>query len=64
MKNVAKKFTYLLVLLCLIAIASGQNSPFMNDMDMEKSGNATVFTYDIWESIGLYYWNSQVYTQV
>ena len=49
MKNVFKKFSYVLVLLCLIAVAAGQN------MDgMLNNGTAT---YDFWQSIGVYLWN-------
>ena len=65
MKNVTKKFSYLLVLVCLIAIVAGQG---MGDMNMDDMGNstknATVYTYDLWQSFGVYIWNSQVYSQV
>ena len=44
MKDSSKKATYLLVLVCLIALV----------MSAPK-------TYDLWQSIGLYFWNWLVY---
>ena len=65
MKNVTKKFSYLLVFVCLIAIVAGQGMGGMNMEDMGNSTkNATVYTYDLWQNIGVYIWNSQVYSQV
>ena len=65
MKIVTKKVSYLLVLVCLIAIVAGQGMGGMNMDDMGNSTkNATVYTYDLWQNIGVYIWNSQVYSQV
>ena len=65
MKNVTKKFSYLLVFVSLIAIVAGQGMGGMNMDDMGNSTkNATVYTYDLWQNIGVYIWNSQVYSQV